>query len=353
MLEEVKELEKFFVNTSLQRSRNDSSMDWSSDIPEVQSSPLPCVLLAEESMSSPHVLLYNLPYITPAGEILSSPHVSLPNMDLCRKRKVVSNNSGPSVLNYSNNQPTIASSWDGAFHVLFIFGTKESNVKHAKNIHKSLNKIVEFIKHYLADKKLLTGEFVPVVRSLWGLIGVIFTNKWDLLTFDKKSFLNIWTCVGKKIVPGFKKLEMLKANVARNSSNSLPSHPLPSSRVNPLPTANASVAPFPSNKKVESVVKKALQPSNTKKSYAQASKSNIPQKVEDILRLKKAFPSLLADKVGKILKIKDSGEGNKKLRINMMTRGLSRREVIIPMTKVNAELIINSAHNHYYYQQTS
>ena len=139
---------------------------------------------------------------------------------------------------------------------------------------------------------------------------------------------------------------MLKANAARNSSNSLPSHPPPSSGVNPLPTANTLVALSPSNKKVESVVKKALQPSNMKKSYAQASKSNISQKVEDVLRLKKAFPSLSADEVGKILKIKDSSEGNKKPKIKITTRGLSRREVIIPMTKVNAELMINSAHIH-------
>jgi len=83
-----------------------------------------------------------------------------------------------------------------------------------------------------------------------------------------------------------------------------------------------------------------------KKSYVQASKSNISQKVEDVLQLKEAFPSLSVDEVGKILKVKDSGESNKKPRINMTTRGPLRREVIIPMTKVNAELIINSAHIH-------
>ena len=89
-----------------------------------------------------------------------------------------------------------------------------------------------------------------------------------------------------------------------------------------------------------------LQPSKMKKSYVQASKSNISQKVEDVLQLKEAFPSLSADEVGKILKVKDSGEGNKKPRINMTTRGPLRREVIIPMTKVNTELIVNSAHIH-------
>jgi len=58
------------------------------------------------------------------------------------------------------------------------------------------------------------------------------------------------------------------------------------------------------------------------------------------------FPALLADEVGKVLKIKNSGEDNKKPKINMTTRGPSRKEVIIPMAKHTAELIVNSAHIH-------
>ena len=68
--------------------------------------------------------------------------------------------------------------------------------------------------------------------------------------------------------------------------------------------------------------------------------------IEDVLQVKKVFSALSADKVGKMLKVKNSSMGNKKPKINMMTRGPSRREVIIPMTKVNTELIINSAHIH-------
>jgi len=64
------------------------------------------------------------------------------------------------------------------------------------------------------------------------------------------------------------------------------------------------------------------------------------------LQVKKAFPSLSADKVGKMLKAKNSRVGNKKPKINMTTRGLSRKEVIISIAKSNAELIINLAHTH-------
>ena len=106
-----------------------------------------------------------------------------------------------------------------------------------------------------------------------------------------------------------------------------------------------SVAPPPPNKNVESTIKKDPKPSNMKKSYAQASKSNLSC-IEDIVWVKEAFPALSADEVGKVLKIKNSREGNKKPRINMMTKGLLRKEVIILMAKHIAELIVNSAHIH-------
>ena len=53
-----------------------------------------------------------------------------------------------------------------------------------------------------------------------------------------------------------------------------------------------------------------------------------------------------ANEVEKMLKAKNSGVGNKKPKINMTTRELSRKEVIILMAKSNAKLIINSAHTH-------
>jgi len=52
------------------------------------------------------------------------------------------------------------------------------------------------------------------------------------------------------------------------------------------------------------------------------------------------------DKVRKVLKISNSEEGNKKPKINMITRELSRKEVIIPIASHITELIINSAHIH-------
>ena len=121
--------------------------------------------------------------------------------------------------------------------------------------------------------------------------------------------------------------------------------PLPSAEVAPPSTVNIPRAPSPPNKNVESTTKKDPKPSNLKKSYVQASKSNLLC-IEDIVRVKEAFPALSVDEVGKVLKIKDSRGNNRKPKINMTTRGPSRKEVIIPMAKHIAELIVNSAHIH-------
>ena len=95
---EVKEIESFSVKPRLQEPRDESSMDWSEDIPEVQSLPIPCVSPAGENVSSPHALLYN--------------------RDAKGKRRTESIDSGPLLLNYGRKQPSIPSSWNGAHHTL-------------------------------------------------------------------------------------------------------------------------------------------------------------------------------------------------------------------------------------------
>ena len=87
-------------------------------------------------------------------------------------------------------------------------------------------------------------------------------------------------------------------------------------------TINPNVpAISPSSKITGPNEKKAPKSMITKKSYAQASKTNISSSIEDVIRVKEAFPTLSADKVGKILKAKNSSEGTKKPKINMTTRG--------------------------------
>ena len=138
----------------------------------------------------------------------------------------------------------------------------------------------------------------------------------------------------------------MKANLAKNSSSSTSSNSLPSGKIASFPTINTPVVPPSPTKSAESLVKKTLKPLNTKKSYVQTFKANISSNIDDVIWMKEVFPALSADEVGKMLNIKNRRMGTKKPKINMTTRRLLRREVIILMTKVNAELIINSAHIH-------
>jgi len=111
-------------------------------------------------------------------------------------------------------------------------------------------------------------------------------------------------------------------------------------------TSSPGVPPLPSslvNKPKNVVNKKTLVQANVKKSYMQASKANISPRVEDVLHIKDTFPELSADDVGRIIKVTNGNKGQKKPRINMTTKRPLRKQIIIPMAKLNAELIINSA----------
>ena len=65
--------------------------------------------------------------------------------------------------------------------------------------------------------------------------------------------------------------------------------------------------------------------------------------VEDVLHIKDVFPILPANKVAEIMDIINKNIGAKKPKINITTKGLSRKQIIIPITDSNAEIIVNSA----------
>ena len=145
-------------------------------------------------------------------------------------------------------------------------------------IFNSIRRLRFYIKHHPVDKAPPKGEFVPVVEYLWKLIDTIYAAKWDSLIFDKEKTLTIRKCVREHIVSYYRQnqLSTLTLNTKTNTS-----FPLQKTEDAPSPTTNMSVAP-PPNKNVESTVKKAPKPSNIKKSYMQASKSNLLH-IEDIL----------------------------------------------------------------------
>ena len=115
------------------------------------------------------------------------------------------------------------------------------------------------------------------------------------------------------------KLRLLNDKTAEDSSSPLTS--LPSNMAVPPPTTNPVATP---SLPTSVVPQKVPKPSNMKKLYTQASKTNLSSKVENTLQVKEVFLSLSADEVKKILKVKNSSEGKMKPKLNMTTRGPSR-----------------------------
>ena len=125
-------------------------MDWSEDIPEVQSIPMSRVSPTERNVPSPRALL--------------------PNRDAKEKKRVDPVDSSPSILNYRRNQPAIPSSWEGAHHALSIFGTDPTAKIDTKNMAQSISQIIDYIRNNPADKKAPAREFEQVAKDFWSLI---------------------------------------------------------------------------------------------------------------------------------------------------------------------------------------
>jgi len=78
-----------------------------------------------------------------------------------------------------------------------------------------------------------------------------------------------------------------------------------------------------------------LNSSLSNKSYAQASKSNI----NEIIKIKNAFPKLSSNKVFKIHNVITNSKKGKP-KVNMITKSLSKKQVIISMSTNNMERIM-------------
>ena len=95
-----------------------------------------------------------------------------------------------------------------------------------------------------------------------------------------------------------------------------------------------------SPKEVKEISKffKKIEKPTTKKLYAQAStpKSHSSDKSSNIvmntLKIKKIFPNLPNNKIDSIQKVINSSNDKAKLRLNMITKGPSCKQVIVPMS---------------------
>ena len=226
---EITRLQSLFVSPRSQVPGDDSLMDWSKDIPEVQSMPMPRA--------------------SPTERNVPSSHAPLPNRDAKGKKRADPVDSNPLVLNYGGNQPAILSSWKEAYHALSIFRTDLTAKIDAKNMAQLITQIIDYIRNNMADKKASVREFEYVAKGFWSLIQAIYSLRWDLLHIENGK--NFRALVGRKILNNYAKLRLVKQPEVSKPQPSMPN-------TTPKPTIPM---PPPSIKTMGSNDKKAPKPS--------------------------------------------------------------------------------------------
>ena len=248
-------------------------------------------------------------------------------------------------LPYDPNTPTEPELQSGNFHPISLHGS----IKHIASDTKCIKDSLNFMAKYISNKKVNSKnannlkDFDGIGDSVWNFISVVYEASWDsFLTDNKSKFLR------EKIASKFSPRIAL-TNAQKNIKDLPKLVPISLDRVPPPPPLLAKsakevnvISKYFQNKK-PSIENKKKEGPNPTKSYAQASKSSAT--MSDVLKIKEAFPTLntkKTDQVNNIVK----GNPKLKLKIQMTTKGLLRKQVIIPMSKDNIDVFMKNSSLH-------
>ena len=200
---------------------------------------------------------------------------------------------------------------------------------------------------YISNKKVnpkLSNDledFNGIGDVVWNFSSSIYQSSWDSLYTDNHS-KSLREKISAKLTP---KVAPLTTNKSTKTPNLVTINKAP-----PLPPLLAK------SKKEVNIISKYFLPNkpsvnskdnsnsnNSGKSYAQATKSST--NTSEVLKIKETFPSPNAQKVNQVNNIVNS-QAKPKPHIKMMTKGPSRKQVIIPMTRENISSFIKSSSLH-------
>ena len=248
-------------------------------------------------------------------------------------------------LPYDPQAPTEPELWSGSFHPISLHGSIEHFALDAKNIKVSLNFLAKYIqgKQVNGNKVNDLDNFDGMGDAIWNFISSVYASKWDVLFTDQKSN-SLRAKIASKFTP----------HIPPSSGNSKKDTPkLTPVTINKSPSLPPLLA---KSKKEINIISKYFHPKKplnnnnarptntpTGKSYAQASKS--PTNTSDILKIKETFPMLNAREIDQVNNI-IHGQDKLKPHIQMTTKSLSRKNIIIPMSSKNtASFMRNSLIN--------
>jgi len=202
---------------------------------------------------------------------------------------------------------------------------------------------------YISNKKINPKnandlkDFDSIGDSVWNFISAVYQASWDSFLTDNKS-----KSLREKIASKFSP-RITPTNAQKNSKDLPKSVPISFDKVPPpppLPAKSAkkvnAISKYFQNKK-PSIENKKKEGSNPTKSYAQASKSHAT--TSDVLKIKEAFPALNTKKIDQVNNIV-KGNPKLKLKIQMTTKGSSRKQVIIPISKDNIDAFMKNSFLH-------
>jgi len=185
-------------------------------------------------------------------------------------------------------------------------------------------------------------DFEGMGNAVWNFISLVYQSSWDSLYTDNKTIT-----LREKISTKFT-LKIAPSSNTKTNKTVLKQVPASINKVSPPPLLPAKTA-----KEVNTILKyfQNNKPSNDKskdgpkpsKSYAQASKPTVS--TAEVLKIKKTFPALSAEKIDQVNNI-INGLSKPKPRIQTTTKGPSRKQVIIPMSKENVKSFIKNSSFH-------
>ena len=241
----------------------------------------------------------------------------------------------PLAIPYIANQPMDPQLWGGNFYPISLFGLDEYLERDTKNIMYSLLRMIAFIKQHRLENS--TAEDISQISEFefiaWKFLSFIYESGWDKLIANKdnKTFRQyISSQFNMKPTKN-----MINNNLSKDKQANILRIPLPI----PLRPSKSVLAK-------SKFFKKSLPFNLASKSnewlYVQISKDSI----KEIVKIKENFPKLSSHKIIEIFKVINNMNQKYKSKINMMTKCLSRKQIIIPISMTNIERIIAQSNAH-------
>ena len=207
----------------------------------------------------------------------------------------------------------------------------------SKNMYTSLLCIANFIRSRKVVNSRVNdiSKFLGFGKAAWNFISSIYKSGWDLLPADK--YINSFKSkVVNKFTPKAPKINSA-LTLGKSKGKTAEIIRLPPPILAHLSKKVLEKSKF-FGKRKNTITKTKI---NTRQSYAQV--ANL--KITNILKLKENYLNLSVKKIKNIYRIINDIDKTE-LHIKITTKGLSQKQVIVPMDRTNVDKIMISSSIH-------